>query len=290
MFLPLAAQALYRSLEELAVCGQIPLELLPAIIHQYDLVLFNLVQSRCRDEVSFSGRVKTFRLQKNNFNYYLYPHIQFFTPRILPDMQWWMFSDVTFYKKPIKGSSSRRGVKLGKFDNVKMWAVDSNDGDDKNIRVEGKPNPYVLEVQEVKKVKKKPKKMSKVSKAKESQNPTFDPLLHIRELSGVMGGADPGLSYLAPMPYNEKLRRGGKDRSLEIAETQLSKIEVLKGRFRKCAREYPYRCVEDLPRTKRMDLAIPIHNSMFIQRKYSTQLRSQDRSIAELALQSGMFG
>ena len=72
MFIPLAVQALYRSLEELAVSGQIPLELLPAIIHQYDLVLFNLVQSRCRDEVSFSGRVKTFRLQKNNFNYYLY--------------------------------------------------------------------------------------------------------------------------------------------------------------------------------------------------------------------------
>ena len=290
MLIPLAAQALYRSLEELAVCGQIPLELLPAIIHQYDLVLFNLVQSRCRDEVSFSGRVKTFRLQKNNFNYYLYPHIQFFTPRILPDMQWWMFSDVTFYKKPIKGSSSRRGVRLGKFNYVKMWAVDSNDGDDKHVKVEGKPNPYVLEVQEVKKVKKKPKKLPKVSKAKESQNPTFDPLLHIRELSGVKGGADPGLSYLAPMPYNEKLRRGGKDRSLEIAETQLSKIEVLKGRFRKCAREYPYRCVEDLPRTKRMDLAIPIHNSKFIQRKYSTQLRSQDRSIAELALQSGMYG
>ena len=60
---PLAVQALYRSLEELAVSGQIPLELLPAIIHQYDLVLFSLVQSSCRDEVSFSGRVKTFRLQ-----------------------------------------------------------------------------------------------------------------------------------------------------------------------------------------------------------------------------------
>ena len=62
MFTPLAVQALYLSLEELAVSGQIPLELLPAIIHQYDLVLFSLVQSSCRDEVSFSGRVKTFRL------------------------------------------------------------------------------------------------------------------------------------------------------------------------------------------------------------------------------------
>ena len=45
MFLPLAAQSLYRSLEELAVCGQIPLELLPAIIHQYDLVLFTAPSS-----------------------------------------------------------------------------------------------------------------------------------------------------------------------------------------------------------------------------------------------------
>ena len=33
MLIPLAVQALYRSLEELAVSGQIPLELLPAIIH-----------------------------------------------------------------------------------------------------------------------------------------------------------------------------------------------------------------------------------------------------------------
>ena len=71
MFIFLAVQALYRSLEELAVSGQIPLELLPAIIHQYDLVLFNLVQSMCRDEVSFSGRVKTFRFQKNTFIFLL---------------------------------------------------------------------------------------------------------------------------------------------------------------------------------------------------------------------------
>ena len=46
MFIPLAAQALYWSLEELAVCGQIPLELLPAIIHQYDLVLFTALSER----------------------------------------------------------------------------------------------------------------------------------------------------------------------------------------------------------------------------------------------------
>ena len=46
MFLPLAVQALYRSLKELAVCGQIPLELLPAIIHQYDLVLFTALSER----------------------------------------------------------------------------------------------------------------------------------------------------------------------------------------------------------------------------------------------------
>ena len=80
MLIPLAAQALYRSLEELAVCGQIPLELLPAIIHQYDLVLFNLVQSRCRDEVSFSGRVKTFRLQKTIV---IIIHIRIFTSSLL---------------------------------------------------------------------------------------------------------------------------------------------------------------------------------------------------------------
>ena len=44
-FIPLPVQALYRSLEELAVSGQIPLELLPAIIHQYDLVLFTAPSS-----------------------------------------------------------------------------------------------------------------------------------------------------------------------------------------------------------------------------------------------------
>jgi len=105
-------------------------------------------------------------------------------------------------------------------------------------------NPYVLEVEEIKKVRKKAKFIFD-KETKDKNVHIFDPRLHTMELSRAQDTKLSVKSYLGPMPYNEKLRRGGKERALEIAEAQLGKIEVLKGRYRNRAREYPHRLVED---------------------------------------------
>ena len=87
------------------------------------------------------------------------------------------------------------------------------------------------------------------------------------------------------MPYNEKLRRGGEANSLLIAETQIGKLEVLKGRYREHPLKFPYRCVEDF-RKIRMDVKI-VDGKHLDNRTYVTLLRSQDRSLAELAVKAG---
>ena len=87
------------------------------------------------------------------------------------------------------------------------------------------------------------------------------------------------------MPYNEKLRRGGKERALEIAEAQLGKLEVLKGRYRKCAREYPHRCVEDRVTGKR-DRKM-VSGKIIYKRNYFTNILTQDRFLAEMAVNAG---
>ena len=150
--------------------------------------------------------------------------------------------------------------------------------------VEQASNPYVLEVEEIKKVKKKSKFNFEKDLKKEKTFHTFDPRMHIRELSRASDTKTAGA--LGPMPYNEKLRRGGRERALEIAESQLSKIEVLKGRYRKCAREYPHRCVEDRLLGKSRDSKM-VSGKIIYKRNYFTNILTQDRFLAEMAVKAG---
>ena len=167
-----------------------------------------------------------------------------------------------------------------------MWCLDPVN-DDTLVVVDDLSDPYVVEVEKKSKIKRKRKVIKEETvKAKKE---TFDPLLHVRELScfnskiQIKREGD----FLSPMPYNEKLRRGGEANSLLIAETQLGKLEVLKGRYRKHPREFPYRCVEDI-RKIRMDVKI-VDGKHLDNRTYVTLLRSQDRSLAELAVKAGDY-
>merc|ERR1719228_1804754 len=87
------------------------------------------------------------------------------------------------------------------------------------------------------------------------------------------------------MPYNEKLRRGGAENSVQIAESQLSRIEVIKGRYRKSATEYPYRCIDDLVK-KRADVNI-VDGKEIGRRRYLTLMRGQDRFLADVNIVDG---
>ena len=170
-----------------------------------------------------------------------------------------------------------------KVERMKLWCMDSLSENGGKLRVEQGSNPYVLEVEEIKKVKKKATFNLEKDMKKDDSIQTFDPRMHIRELSRAQDKV--GGCYLGPMPYNEKLRRGGKERALEIAEAQLGKLEVLKGRYRKCAREYPHRCVEDRVTGKR-DRKM-VSGKIIYKRNYFTNILTQDRFLAEMAVNAG---
>ena len=209
---------------------------------------------------------------------------------MIHDQQWHVFTNVTFYKISTNENNfngkKRKRKRICKVDKMKMWCLDPVN-DDTLVVVDDLSDPYVVEVEKKSKMKRKRKVIKEETvKAKKE---TFDPLLHVRELScfnskiQIKREGD----FLSPMPYNEKLRRGGEANSLLIAETQLGKLEVLKGRYRKHPREFPYRCVEDI-RKIRMDVKI-VDGKHLDNRKYVTLLRSQDRSLAELAVKAGDY-
>ena len=214
--------------------------------------------------------------------------ILFLSFRVIPDQQWLVLKNVTIYKistnKKNCNEKKWRRKRICKVDKMKMWCLDSVE-DDTFLVVDDLSNPYVVEVE--KKSKNKRKRMVLKEETVKVKKETFDPLLHVRELSHsnsmiqIKGEGD----FLSPMPYNEKLRRGGEANSLLIAETQIGKLEVLKGRYRKHPREFPYRCVEDF-RKIRMDVKI-VDGKHLDNRTYVTLLRSQDRSLAELAVKAG---
>ena len=91
---------------------------------------------------------------------------------------------------------------------------------------------------------------------------------------------------MRPMPYNEKLRRAGGENSRAIAETQVSRLEVLRGRYRKEPTVYPYRRVASLPRQTPGDRE-PVSGRCLLRRSYATSLTGQDRLLAEMAVRSG---
>jgi len=275
-------EALFSSIEELAESGVLPLELMPNLVHTYDEVVFRLVKA-CETELTFTGTLKTYR--------------------VIPDMQWLLFTNVTIFKSspksdvlPTKAKRGRRrlGSKVTKVEKMKIWCIDPIN--DNSLMVVDSPeiSPYCVEVEQRKKAKKRKSLLkSKDKNTGPTCKPSFDPLLHIRELAtnsrdySSLGSKSklPEADFMAPMPYNEKLRRGGAENSVRIAESQLSRIEVIKGRYRKCAKEYPYRCIDDALK-KRTDVNI-VGGKEIGRRRYLTLMRGQDRFLAEMAVNAG---
>ena len=153
-------------------------------------------------------------------------------------------------------------------------------------------DPYVIEVEpedKKKKTKVKLKTIKELEKEREKEKVgVFDPKAHIL---GVLGkkssvGSSREKPFLMPMPYNEKLRLGGRENSRVIAETQVSTMEVLRGRYRKTFREYPARRIGCEARRK-IDLSgdfLKSNGLCLTSRQYSVALSGQDRDLAEMAV------
>ena len=58
--LSLISKALCDCLEDLGVSGEVPLSLIPVIVHQFDQIVFKLIKG-IRDNLYFTGNLLTYR-------------------------------------------------------------------------------------------------------------------------------------------------------------------------------------------------------------------------------------
>eukprot|EP00092_Neocalanus_flemingeri_P040080 GFUD01043655.1.p1 GENE.GFUD01043655.1~~GFUD01043655.1.p1 ORF type:complete len:543 (+),score=185.92 GFUD01043655.1:79-1707(+) len=264
-------QALYQSLLELGQQELLPMELIPAIVHTYDQTVVDMVRDS-KDQYNLTGKLVMYR--------------------ILQDNCWCVLSNVTVYLQPpvtpdtatTSGKKGKKVVKMGKrlgrFDKIKIWCHDPiNDSSLVQVDTGNNNSPYAIEVEKKQKMVEKKKKLN-LSKKVTAPIGGYNPLTH----TTLLGTKDKGVHkqvFSHPMPYNEKLRRGGVENSLSIAESQVGRVEVMKGRYRKKAKEYPYRCVE-MEERRPVDLRVVTGRNM-VRRNYLTLMKSQDRFLAEMA-------
>jgi len=263
--------ALYESMLELVKENRLPEALVPEIVHMYDQKIVETVKNSV-DQYTIIGKLAMYRILNNH--------------------NWFVLSNVTVFSQsqPVNEGASKKGKKVakmgrrvGKFDKIKIWALDPiPDSSFTEIRTEGVPNPYIIELEKVQKVKVKKPKPEKKKATPEGYNPLI--------YTSLLGKKDEDLQnqeYLRPMPYNEKLRRArnNPDEVMLIAKSQVGTVDLLKGKFRKKMREYPYRCVE--PASRRVVDRRVVSGRNIVKRQYMVQMRSQDRFLSEMTVSAG---
>ena len=60
MFQNFILKALCDCLEDLGISGEVPLSLIPVIVHQFDQIVFKLIKG-IRDNLYFTGNLLTYR-------------------------------------------------------------------------------------------------------------------------------------------------------------------------------------------------------------------------------------
>jgi len=263
--------ALYDSMLELMKQDLLPEALVPEIVHAYDQKVMETLKAS-KDQYNMIGKLVMYRILHQHY--------------------WFVLSNVTVYAQPESGAETaskkgkkvpKLGKKVGKFDKIKLWAYDPiKDSTYVQVNTEGcEGSPYFIEVEKERKVKKQKPKLEKKKKVPEGYNP----LAHTNMLG--KKGDIRNQNYSRPMPYNEKLRRSknNPDDVTAIASSQLSMVDVLKGKYRKKMTEYPYRCVE--PADRRMvDLRV-VSGRNIVKRRYMVLMRNQDKFLSEMTVAAG---
>ena len=208
--------------------------------------------------------------------------------RVVKDIYWIDMTKVIIQRERKKKSRSKdtskkfTGITFCRVNRMKILCLKQVNGNRFKVKETDNPSPYVIEVEEI--VRKKKEKPKLKSLKEEKKKDLYDPRAHI---SGVaVRSSECPQDFLRPAPYNEKLRRGGRENSLAVAESQLSAMEVLKGRYRRAAKEWPHRCV-DLPGPQPRRDAQYVPGWRLVNRSYSVCLTGLDRSLADLAEAAG---
>ena len=103
----------------------------------------------------------------------------FFIHRVIPDMQWLVFSNVTIFKSssknasaPTKGKRGRRrkicsnNVKVTKVEMMKIWCINPVNDNSLTVVESQESSPYCIEVEK----RQKAKKRKSLSKLKEKNS------------------------------------------------------------------------------------------------------------------------
>ena len=198
------------------------LSLAITVIHTYDRVVAETV-GRSTVIYNFTGKLILYR--------------------IIQDHAWLLFNNVILNieqeSKNKKRKKPRRRAGNLKSDVVLLRCYNPYADLKYEAVTEEEVCPYTVEV--TKRVKVKRKKISVNKKV-----PTvgsYDPTLHATSLTASTDYST-GADWRKPMPYNEKLRRAQTDgEKRDLGQTQVGLVDVLKGRYRKRAVEYPHRLV-----------------------------------------------
>lgn len=257
--------ALEAALEELcddtAGPALLPLHLATTAVHAYDRAVLQTVQAAEAECKIIGSKMAVFR--------------------VLKDHSWLLLTDavVTW-----GGRLPRAAARPVRCDKLLLRCYTPHADTAYEPAEELEPCPYTVAVEP--RVRIRRKKMTMKKKATVAEG-TFNPALHATLLGAGAAGAGGAEAWRRPQPYNEKLRRAGTEeerQALAVSHGGVGMVDVLKGRFRKRAAEYPHRCVDaPLPR-RALDLqVVPGPDLVAAARNYTVALRAGDRSLATQA-------
>jgi len=275
-------QTLFDALEEL--CDEdnpggesptLPLHLAPAVVHTFDRVMMERVQSSSR-EYTVKGRLCGYRM--------------------LQEHSWFVLKNAVVSRDTCHTQKRRKANEVARCERLLVRCYDPYAEaayEPSEVKTEC---PYTVEV--VEKEKKRRKKMTLAGGAGRGKKKVaktegeFDPTLHATVIvSKEKVGREKGRSvdWQRPLPYNEKLRRAKTEEERQaLAVAQVGVKEALKGRFRKSVVEYPHRCVEAPRPRPLLDLAV-VNGATLVssERNYAVVMGLNEQSLAGWASKTG---
>lgn len=195
----------------------LPLHLAVSVVHAYDRVVVETIHT-ATTAYSFSGRLAVYR--------------------ILQDHAWLLFEDVAVY--PEEDVTRRRPITTITCDSMLLRCYNPH-ADVSYVPVtEQVTCPYTTCV--TRKVKAVKKKMPRKGKKEAIPEGAYNPAQHATSLGDKEEAKGGSADWRRPQPYNEKLRRVKTDADRQaLASTQVGVVDVLKGKYRKRAVEYPHK-------------------------------------------------
>ena len=156
--------------------------------------------------------------------------------KILLEHTWLLFTQVVVTKE----REGRSGREVGRCRRLLVRCYDPYADTGFETAAEQELCPYTVQVE--RRLRQRRKKLVLSKKRKNgAEEGAYNPALHATQLRG--GGVEEVVGdWGRPQPYNEKLRKAGREEErMAVAASQVGMVDLLKGKYKKRAVEYPHR-------------------------------------------------